>query len=114
MLPKVLYPDKVEVATVDAVMLEAKMAYADKVEVATVDAVILEAIIVDAIMLDVCREELYIKGTYRLGLTITLLNDAILPKILYADKVEVATVDAVMLEAIIVDAIMLDVWREEL
>ena len=47
-----------EVATVDAVILEAKMAYADNVEVATVDAVILEAIIVDAIMLDVCIEEL--------------------------------------------------------
>jgi hypothetical protein len=57
-LPNILYADKVEVATVDAVILEAKMAYADNVEVATVDAVILEAIIVDAIMLDVCREEL--------------------------------------------------------
>ena len=53
-----LYADKVEVATVDAVMLDAIISYADKVEVATVDAVMLDAIIVDAIMLDVCREEL--------------------------------------------------------
>ena len=56
--PKMLYADKVEVATVDVVMLEAKISYADKVEVATVDAVMLEAIIVDAIILDVWREEL--------------------------------------------------------
>jgi hypothetical protein len=36
---------------------------ADKVDVATVDAVILEVIMVDAIMLEVCKEELWIKGT---------------------------------------------------
>ena len=74
------------------------------------------------------------KGTNRLEVTVTLLNDALLDElgrfvkrdpspmnlpvvvcmspltsIENADKVEVAMVDVVMLEAIIVDAIILDV-----
>ena len=54
------------------------------------------------------------KGTYRVDNTFKVLNVTLSPKIVYADKVEVATVDAVILEAIIVDAIMLDVCIEEL
>ena len=67
--------------------------------VSFVATVISSALTVDARMLDVCREELYIKGTYRLDCIIVLT----------ADKLRVV----IFLE-VSVEAIMEDVWREEL